>query len=225
MLSSQNLAALDAAGLKFIVGARQTKAPHDLESHYRWHGDFFEDGQVIDTVTPRHANSCVNDTAKKTEPVWDETMGSSWRAVWQYSRRRAVRDQKTLNLQRAHALSVVEGGKRTRKPRFVRQSTKGAIFDAKAFARAEAVVGLKGYVTNIPASLMPSGEVIASYHDLWHVEQSFRMSKTDLRARPIFHHQKEAIEAHLTVVIAALAVSRYLYQKTGITTKKLVKLL
>ena len=34
---------------------------------------------------------------------------------------------------------------------------------------------------------MPAGEVISSYHDLWHVEQSFRMSKTDLRARPMFH--------------------------------------
>lgn len=59
----------------------------------------------------------------------------------------------------------------------------------------------------------------------WHVEQSFRMSKADLRARPVFHHQKDAIEAHLTVVIAAFAVSRYLYQKTGITTKKLIQIL
>ena len=45
--------------------------------------------------------------------------------------------------------------------------------------------GLKGYVTNIPAELMPAGEVIGSYHDLWQVEASFRMSKSDLRARPI----------------------------------------
>ncbi|MCU9974498.1 IS1634 family transposase, partial [Mobiluncus mulieris] len=84
---------------------------------------------------------------------------------------------------------------------------------------------LKGYVTNLPATLMPATEVIDSYHELWHVEQSFRMSKTDLRARPIFHRQKDAIEAHLTIVMAALAVSRYLYQKTGITPKKLVRTL
>nr|WP_181816193.1 hypothetical protein [Mobiluncus mulieris] len=44
-----------------------------------------------------------------------------------------------------------------------------------------------------------------------------------MRARPIFHRQRDAIEPHLTVVMAALAVSRYLYQKTGITTKKLVR--
>ncbi|HET7474671.1 MAG TPA: hypothetical protein VFJ97_01440 [Dermatophilaceae bacterium] len=46
---------------------------------------------------------------------------------------------------------------------------------------------------------MPASEVIESYHDLWHVEQSFRMSKTDLRARPMFHHTRDAIEAHLTI--------------------------
>jgi transposase len=48
-------------------------------------------------------------------------------------------------------------------------------------------------------------QVITSYHDLWHVGQSFRMSKTDLRARPMFHHTRDAIEAHLTIVFTALA--------------------
>ena len=69
---------------------------------------------------------------------------------------------------------------------------------------------------------MPAGEVIASYHDLWHVEASFRMSKSDLRARPIFHHTREAIEAHLTIVFAALAVARYLQDATGMSVKKIV---
>ena len=45
---------------------------------------------------------------------------------------------------------------------------------------------------------MTATEVISKYHDLWHVEQSFRMSKTDLRARPMFHRTRDAIEAHLT---------------------------
>ena len=84
---------------------------------------------------------------------------------------------------------------------------------------------MKGYVTNIPATVMPAAQVIASYHDLWHVEQSFRMSKTDLRARPIFHHQRDAIEAHLTVVVTALAIARELQQQTGLSIKKIVRTL
>ena len=83
----------------------------------------------------------------------------------------------------------------------------------------------KGYVTNIPATVMPAGEVIASYHELWHVEASFRMSKSDLRARPIFHHTRDAIEAHLTIVFAALAVARYLQDATGMSIKKIVNTL
>ncbi len=49
------------------------------------------------------------------------------------------------------------------------------------------------------------------------------MTKSDLRARPIFHHQRDAIEAHLTVVFAALAVSRWIEQTTGWSIKKFVQ--
>ena len=61
---------------------------------------------------------------------------------------------------------------------------------------------------------MPATEVIAKYHDLWHVEKSFRMSKSDLAARPMFHRMREAIEAHLTIVFAALAVSHAIQSRT-----------
>ncbi|CDZ87149.1 transposase (fragment) [Rhodococcus ruber] len=84
-------------------------------------------------------------------------------------------------------------------------------------------MGQKGYVTNIPVTLMEPGEVIGKYHDLWHVEQSFRMSKTDLRARPIFHRTRDAIEAHLTIVFAALAVARCVQDRTGVAIARVVK--
>ena len=84
-------------------------------------------------------------------------------------------------------------------------------------------MGLKGYVTNIPAEVMPAAEVICAYHDLWHVEQSFRMSKTDLRARPMFARTKDAIEAHLTIVFTALAVAREAQNRTGLAIRNLVR--
>ena len=49
------------------------------------------------------------------------------------------------------------------------------------------------------------------------------MSKHDLRARPVFHHTRDAIEAHLTVVMAALAVARYLQEATGISIARIVR--
>ena len=51
------------------------------------------------------------------------------------------------------------------------------------------------------------------------------MSKHDLRARPVFHHTHDAIEAHLTVVMAALAVARYLQEATGISIKRVIRAL
>jgi len=207
MLSSSNLKALDEAGMRFIVGSRQAKAPADLASHFRWHGDALVDGQLIDTITPRHAGTTSeNDVAKKVEPVWDPAMHpKSWRAVWAYSAKRAARDGRTLTLQENRAKAVVAGERAARTPRFVTVHKGDAVLDENALARARRLVGLKGYVSNIPHTLMPAAEVIASYHDLWHVEASFRMSKTDLRARPMFHHNRDAIEAHLTIVMTALA--------------------
>ena len=72
---------------------------------------------------------------------------------------------------------------------------------------------MKGYVTNI--SNPTPDLVIGAYHQLWRIEQSFRMSKHDLQARPIYHHKRESIEAHLTIVFAALAVSRFVEDRTG----------
>ena len=82
---------------------------------------------------------------------------------------------------------------------------------------------MKGYVTNIDAAQMSASEVIGKYHELWHVERSFRMSKTDLRARPIFHHVRESIEAHLSIVFTALAVSHAIQDKTGLAIANVVK--
>jgi transposase len=55
------------------------------------------------------------------------------------------------------------------------------------------------------------------------LEKSFRMAKHDLQARPIYHHARDAIEAHLTIVFAALAVSRWIETRTGWSIKKFVR--
>ena len=72
--------------------------------------------------------------------------------------------------------------------------------------KAKTLAGWKAYATNIDS---PTPDfVIGSYHQLWRIEKSFRMSKSDLAARPIFHHLEGSIRAHLTIVFAALAITR-----------------
>ena len=94
-------------------------------------------------------------------------------------------------------------------------------------AKARALAGIKGYVTNLAAC--PDGTpvtaefVIGAYHQLFEIERSFRMSKSDLQARPVYHRKRDSIEAHLTIVFAALAVSRWIEDRTGWSIKKFVR--
>ena len=48
------------------------------------------------------------------------------------------------------------------------------------------------------------------------------MSKHDLQARP-YHRIRDSIEAHLTIVFAAVAVSHYIEHQTGWSIKKFVR--
>ena len=214
-------------GCRFIVGSRVTKAPIDLESHFRWHGDAFGDGQVIDTLTPKTGQNNDNDPALRAEPVWDPEDAPDVVAggVGLLRANAPSATTKTLTAQENRARDVITGGKTARTPRFVKTAKGGSGSTRPRSPARRRLVGLKGYVTNIPATVMPAAEVIASYHDLWHVEQSFRMSKTDLAARPMFARTRDAIEAHLTIVFTALAVSRKVQNRTGLAIRHVLRTL
>ena len=86
--------------------------------------------------------------------------------------------------------------------------------------------GLKGYITN---TKLKEEQIIGNYKNLWHIERAFRMSKTDLRIRPIYHRLKKRIEAHICISFTAYAIykelERVLHQeKSNITLKKAAEL-
>lgn len=209
MLSAKNLNAIEDAGLWFIVGSRISKAPYDLAAHFERHGNAFDDGQVLES-------SRVMGTGKAAR---------SRRVVYQYRFARHKHDDRAINAMVDRAEKVAEGKRPLKKDRFVRIEATGTEVDWGLVDRARQLAGLKGYVTNLPESTMDGNAVVAAYHDLWQVEKSFRMAKSDLRARPMFHHKHESIEAHLTVVFAALAVARHLQDTTDTSIKNIVRIL
>ena len=212
MLSAQNLNALEDAGFTFIVGSRISKAPYDLADHFERKGDYFADGQILESARVMGAG--------KTGPK----AARDRRVVYQYLSARRRRDDRAINAMVDRAEKVADGSRPAKKDRFVRLGTgpDGHAVDWNLVARARQLAGLKGYVTNIDPGTMDGAAVIAAYHDLWNVEASFRMAKSDLRARPIFHRLRDSIEAHLTIVFAALAISRHLQDQSGVSIKKLV---
>ena len=117
---------------------------------------------------------------------------------------------------------MVMGTAPVKRNRFVTFESERKILNQTLIDKAYALAGIKGYVTNL--DIHPQ-EIINAYHQLFNVEKSFRMAKSDLKARPIFHRKRDAIEAHLTVVFASLAISRRIEKLTGFSIKRLVKTL
>jgi len=70
--------------------------------------------------------------------------------------------------------------------------------------------GLKGYLTN--TDLSPAA-VIENYGQLWHVEKAFRISKTDLRVRPVYHYRRRRIEAHVLIAFVAYTIYKELERR------------
>jgi len=209
MLSASNLNALEDAGFSFIVGSRMAKAPYDLADHFDRHGTLFDNGQILESER-------VMGTGKQAR---------TRRVLYQWTFKRQKHDDKTINAMVAKAEKIAAGDTPMRKARFLKVTGGSKELDEKRVERARQLAGLKGYVTNLPVQTMSGQDVIAAYHDLWQVEASFRMTKSDLRARPVFHQQHEAIQAHLTVVFAALAITRHLTAITGYSIKKITQTL
>lgn len=202
MLSADNLTKLMEAGFDYIVAARTGKLP---------------DTQLEElTIT----------SLKKDPGTYSEITTALGRLIMQYSEKRAQLDKRTRERQVQKAQAVIDGTQKGHSVKFAMRSSKDRthyVFNTKLFQRAQQLEGLKGYLTSLHA--LPAAEIVAQYHSLWHVEKSFRMSKSDLRARPMFHHKSDSIEAHLTMVMAALALSRLLQEKTGYSIKRIINIL
>src|SRR3989339_881315 len=196
MLSRTNLEALVANGYHFVVGSRLAKIPYDIAQFQKQKS--LVDNQIIDT--------------KKDD----------YRIVYQYREKRARLDIKNIETQIAKAKRMVNGTAPVKRNRFVSLESEKKILNQKLIDKAYVLVGIKGYVTNLN---LPPQEIINAYHQLFEVEASFRMAKSDLKARPVFHRKRDMIEAHMTIVFASLAISRRIKKLTGISIKRIVNLL
>ena len=227
MLSASNLSALDEAHLRFIVGARATRAPGDLEAHFHWRGDALADGEPIDTITPRRGPKTERDKNLRAEPVWNpKTHTSSWRAVWAHSEKRAARDNRTLDAQESRARAIIAGEKQPKRTRFVTTRAGDAALDEASPARARSPAGLKGHVTNIPSRLMGAAEVVSSYHELWHVEAYLAHEQARPEGPPPSSTAPATPSRPISPSpVTALAVARHLQDATGISIKRIIRTL
>ena len=80
--------------------------------------------------------------------------------------------------------------------------------------------GLKGLIVNKDSKLT-NDEILTQYSNLWQVEESFRITKSDLKIRPVYHWKPSRVKAHLAISFAALFLVRHLEYRVKVQYKKL----
>lgn len=201
MLSQDNMNRLDAEGYQYIVGARLANTKMSFINQIDAQLDR-TDGASIRLAYPKR----------------------SYEVICSYSAKRAKKDRRELEKQLVRANELIERKESGRRAKFIKKKLKGVdcfVLNEELKAKTEKLLGIKGYITNVPEAVLSNSQVIEYYHELWHVEQAFRISKSDLQTRPIFHQNHEAIRAHVLLCFMALMMSKFLEIKTGLSLKRI----
>ncbi len=184
MLFQDNLSYLESKKINYIVGARLKNTKEEIA------------GQII-----------AHDY--KTYEIHEIKLDNQ-RLIVEYSKDRAKKDMKNREKIIDKLKRKLDTGKPVvHKNKFLLDSRKDKItkLDEKKIEADKQFDGLKGYVTNT-YNQSSFKEIISQYHNLWKVEKAFRMSKNDLRERPIFHQRTKRIKAHLILCFVSLLVMK-----------------
>lgn len=201
MLSQANIAALTRRKLSYIVGARLANASPTLIKQ-------------VHNALGQKDKSAVRFSTKHGDLV----------ASFSAARYRKNKGDMERQIERGNKL--VAKGEPGRRAKFVtKEGGDRYVLNNVLIEKTKLLLGIRGYYTNIPAKKLSNNQVIVRYHDLWHVEQAFRMVKSDLASRPIFHHREDSVRAHIAVCFVALVIGKYIEIKSGSSLKKVRDLL
>lgn len=209
LLSNDNIKALESDNYQYILGARIKNENKKIKNQIL--EIKYTDGLTINIDKDINTRLIVNYSATRA-------------AKDAYNRKRGLmRLEKQIKSGRLTKSSINNKGYN----KYLKMNGEVSIeIDYTKFNNDEIWDGLKGYVTNTKLS---GNEIIENYNNLWYIEKAFRMSKTDLRIRPIYHRLKRRIEAHICISFTAYCIykelERVLYlQKSNISVVKAAEL-
>lgn len=197
MLDQERLAELLQKDLSYIVGARLANAEIGLVK--RIHAALNQEHGTIVRFPTKHGD-----------------------LVCDFSMKRYKKELIELNNLVEKAEKMVAEQNLKVKVKLIKRVTKERIeLNTALIQKRKLLLGIKGYCTNLSAEQLSNEKVIDRYHQLWHIEQSFRMSKFDLQARPIYHQNQEAIKAHVLICFVALMAEKYLELTTKLSLRQI----
>jgi len=144
--------------------------------------------------------------------------------VCDFSLNRYQKDKREMEQHIQKAEYLINYPSKVKRSKFLTSAGKtGYLLNTGLIEKTKLLLGIRGYYTNL---IDKANEVIiAHYHNLWHVEQVFRIAKSDLAMRPIYHFKRQTIEAHILICFTALAICKYMELKTRKSTKVIIKIL
>lgn len=200
MLSIENVNALKKDGLSYIVGARVSNLSLKL----------------IKEISLALGQ-------KNGESLRIETEHGA--LVCDFSAKRYRKDKTDMDKQITKAETLLKNPSRAKKVKFVKgKGTAQFELNSNLIEKTNLLLGIKGYYTNLEKDV-DNATIIKQYHNLWHVELAFRIAKSDLEIRPIFHFKKKTIEAHILICFMALAICKYMEIKTEKSTRQIIRIL
>ncbi|WP_159991350.1 IS1634 family transposase [Pelistega ratti] len=190
LLSKHNLIHLETLGYPYIIGARIKSENEQLK-------------QAMLAYYPYNDNQII------------ELDKEGKRLIVHYSHERAYRDADNRRKGLERLEKRIRTGQLTKGHlnkrgynKYLRLQGELSIeIDYEKFIQDKRWDGLKGFITN---TTLPPKELLAHYGQLWQIERAFRISKTDLRIRPIYHRLEHRIRAHIALVFAAYSISKTL---------------
>ena len=190
LMTGANINELEAEGCKYIIGSRIKNEPEDIKR------------QILSFDK---ANGVIHEIDK----------GGGRRLLIGYADRRAQkdvhnRDKGILRLEKAYRsgrLSKENINRRGYNKFLDMEGNTTVSINYDRIQEDERWDGLKGYLTNTD---IPTSDVVTVYHNLWNVEKAFRIAKSKIEIRPMFHFTRRRIEAHICICFVALKVYKEL---------------
>lgn len=200
MISFKNISELTKLGLNYIVGARISNLKENLLQK-------------------------ISAELGSTEGVYTKSETDKGILICNYSIKRANKNRSDRKKQIQKANSQIQNPSSiTKRSRFLTQENKlNFKLNLDLIKKDEQIEGIKGYYTNL--SQVNPNLIVSRYKDLWRVEKSFRIAKSDLEARPIYHFKETSIKAHILIVFISLATTKSIELKVNQSIKKIKEII
>lgn len=195
MISTENIKQLSRQNINYIVGARLGNISAELL-------------EAVDKSGCREDGKSIR---LKTE---------NGNLICSYSSVRYRKDLYEMNKQIEKAKRVIEKPSKNKKLKFIQINNQKVELNEKLIDKTKKLLGIKGYYTNLKESVADNKTIIERYHELYKIEQAFRVAKSDLQTRPIFHFKEQPIKLHILICFFALVISKHIELQTGISIKK-----